>query len=320
MKKGKLCCPLCNKPLTEQEYLNITGRWEKLRELETKFRKKLKADVDQARRSERQKVSDQFVLYQRQVVKLRDQLKRYKEQSERGLTPQLEGLLYEKELAKQLRQKFRNDRILPTGKGGDVVQRVYLNGKQAGTIVYECKKVAKLQKSHVEQARRAMVQRSADFSVLVTTAKASNTFGFWFKKDVLVIHPAGALSLAAWLRDILIELAMARIPKSQREKAVREILAFLASPEFKNAVQDATRRTEELGRELQDEIRSHRSVWLRRLDHYRAIWLDAHNIVRGVAKITEAHSFSGTHRKLLKPAKEESKKYPLEKDVIFQTA
>ncbi len=53
--KEKFACPLCGKPLTEHEYLSITGRWGKLRELETEFQNKLKREVDKARRNERQK-------------------------------------------------------------------------------------------------------------------------------------------------------------------------------------------------------------------------------------------------------------------------
>ncbi len=260
-----------------------------------------------------------MIVKDRKIVALTGQLKKLKEQSERGLTPQLEGLLYEKELARQLGQRFPHDRVVPAGKGGDVVHHVYMNGSRVGTIVYECKKVAKLQRAHVEQARRALVQRTADFSVLVTTAKAGNTFGFWFERDVLLIHPAGALALAAWLRDTLIELAKARMPKGAREKAVREILAFLSSPEFRNSVQDAIRRAEDLGQELREEVRSHKHTWLRRLDHYRAIWLDARSVASGVARITERNSLSVGSRKSLPPAETEKKVYPFEKSALFQT-
>jgi len=320
MTSKKFCCPLCGKALSKGEYLRITGRWEQLHNLEAEYQRKLKVEVHKARREERARVSDQVVVLNRRIVLLRGQLRRLKQQSERGLTPQLEGLLYEKELAKQLAQKFRQDRIIPAGKGGDVIHYVCLNGKRVGTIVYECKKVTKLQRGHVEQARRAMVQRSADFSVLVTTAKVANAFGFWIEKDVLLVHPAGALGLAAWLRESLIELAKARMPKTQREKAVREILAFLDSPSFRNAVQDAIRRTEELGRQLKEEVRSHRNLWLKRYDHYEAIWLDARCVAQGVAKILEAHSLPSNARKLLAPMPLEAKTYPVEKKTLFQWA
>lgn len=318
--KGKFACPLCGKPLSEHEYLSITGRWEHLRKLETDFRKKLHAAEQHARMDERQKVSHQMIVKDRKIVSLTGQLKELKRQSERGLTPQLEGLLFEKELAKQLGHRFRHDRVIPAGKGGDVIHHINLNGHKIGTIVYECKKVSRLARAHVEQARRAKMQRDADFAVLVTSAKAGNTFGFWLEKDVLVIHPAGVLALVGWLRDSLIELAKARMPKSERERAAREILDFLASPHFKNAVADSIRRAEELGRDLQDEVISHRGIWLRRLDHYRAIWLDARTIVQRVAKITESPSFARGGVRFLAAGVEENKLYPVEKGALLRPA
>ena len=319
MRKGKFSCPLCQKALTEREYLAITGRWEKLQELEAEFQKRLRTEVDRARRGERQKVSHQMIVKDRKIVTLIGQLKNLKEQSERGLTPQLEGLLYEKELAKQLSQRFRHDRVVPAGKGGDVIHHVYLDGSRVGTIVYECKKVAQLKRAHVEQARRALVQRTADFAVLVTTARAGNTFGFWFERGVLLIHPAGALALVAWLRDTLIELAKARMPKDARERAVREILAFLSSPEFRNSVQDAIRRAEDLGQELRKEVQSHKRTWLRRFDHYQAIWLDARSVASGVARVTERNPLPAGGQKCLPHGGKGKRAYPLEKSALFQT-
>lgn len=195
--KTKFNCPLCGKPLSEREYLSVTGRWEHLHELETKFKRQLKTAVDNARRDERTKVSNQVLVKSRQIVHLRGQIARLKAQSEKGLTPQLAGLLYEKELQKALADKFPQDEVVHTGKGGDVLQHVRLNGRRVGTIVYECKDVSKLQRGHVDQARRAKVQRGAEYAVVVTAAKVANSFGFWVERDVLLIHPAGVVVL--WL-------------------------------------------------------------------------------------------------------------------------
>lgn len=312
-------CPLCGKPLSMQEYLRITGRWEHLRNLETDFRKKLHDEVQRARVTERERVSQEIIVLKGQLARTRGRLRDAQRRAERGLTPQLEGLLYEKELAKQLAQRFRQDRIVPAGKGGDVIHYVNLDNRKVGTIVYECKKVSQLTRSHVEQARRAMTQRNADFTVLVTSAKAGNTFGFWLDKDVLVIHPAGVLALVAWLREVLIELAKARMPQTERDRAAREILNFLASPAFKNAMGDTIRRTEELGRELQNEVRSHRGTWLRRFAHYQAIWLNAHTIVQRVAKATDSRILPNGRSGVLTTGAED-KSYPLDKGALFSIA
>ncbi len=313
----RIPCPLCGTPLAERRFLSVTGRWEQLQKLERQFHEKLRVEVDKARRIERARVSKDIIVLNRKNTVLTGQLKKLKEQSERGLTPQLEGLLYEKELAAQLAQKFRSDRIVSAGKGGDVIHHVTMNGKRVGTIVYECKKVTKLQRAHVEQARRAMVQREAEYAVVVTSAKAaSNSFGFWVEKEVLLVHPAGALMLAAWLRDTILELARARLPRSDRERAAREILDFIASAPFKNAVQDTVRRAEDLGRELKDEARAHRTLWLRRLEHYAAIWLDARGIARAVAAALSGRRAHG----LVVGGSTESLQYPVGKNALLARA
>ena len=317
MASKKYHCPLCGKSLSERLYLSITGRWEQLRKVETKFRKEMKCKVDKARRIERNRVSNDIVVLNHKIISLRGQLKHLKEQSEHGLTPQLEGLLYEKELAKQLTKRFPQDRIVPAGKRGDVIHHVYLNSTQVGTIVYECKKVIKLQRSHVEQARRTLSQRSADYAVLVTTARKRNTFGFWTEKDVLVVHPAGAIDLVGWLRETLIEFAKARVSKGQRERAAREVLNFLGSPEFRNPMQDAIRRTEEMGKQLKKEVRLHRTWWLKRFDSYQAVWVDARTIVQAVAAILEKRMGANPRRKLPAVRLERNGTYPLKKDALL---
>jgi len=306
-------CPLCGKPLSREEYLKITGHWDELQQIKADFRSRLRSGIDKARRSERNRVSHDVIMLRGKVVALRGRLRQMKERSERGLTPQLEGLLYEKELGRQLSARFRQDKIVPAGKGGDIIHHVHLNGTRIGTIVYECKKVGKLQKAHVEQTRLAMIQRGADFAILVTSAKASNTFGFWFEKDILVIHPAGVLALTRWLRDSLLELAKARMPKNEREKAVREVLDFLAGPIFKNAMQDMVRRAEALGKDLKDEVRSHQSVWARRFEHYRGIWLNACSVTRKVIELIESHNSSTNPKMLPDSTREAQQVYPFDK-------
>jgi len=129
-------CPLCGKALSQQQYLSVTGRWEHLHELESKFKKQLKGAIDKARREERSRVSSQFLVKDRKITHLTGQVARLKAQSDRGLTPQLAGLLYERELHKVLSEEVRQDEVVHTGKGGDVLQHVRVDGRRIGTVVY----------------------------------------------------------------------------------------------------------------------------------------------------------------------------------------
>ena len=64
-----------------------------------------------------------------------------KEQIEKGITPQIEGLLEEGKLLAKLKELFQHDKFEHPGKRGDIIQSVIEQGKEIGKIVYECKKV-----------------------------------------------------------------------------------------------------------------------------------------------------------------------------------
>lgn len=98
------------------------------------------------------------------------EIKKLKEQIEKGITPQIEGLLEEGNLLAKLKELFPSDKFEHPGKGGDIIQMIMEQGKEIGKIVYECKKVKTFSNSHVEQAKQARNFRKADFAVLVTNA------------------------------------------------------------------------------------------------------------------------------------------------------
>ncbi len=83
------------------------------------------------------------------------------------------------------------------------------------------------------------------------------------------------------------------MPKSEREKAVREVLDFLAGSDFKNAMQDTIRQAEALGRELKDEVRSHQIAWRRRFEHYNGSWPNTWSITRKVIQMMESRTTPG---------------------------
>jgi hypothetical protein len=184
--------------------------------------------------------------------------------------------------------------------------------------VFECKKSSRLTRKHVEQARRALTQRSADYSLLVTNAGKANTFGFWTEKDVLIVHPGGVVPLVGWLREALAKLAQARMTRGQREQAVTAILNHVNSAEFRNPLRDIIRRSEQLGESLKSEVETHKQLWLDRLLHYQAIWTDGHGLGEGFDSILERHSLRAPHGRL--PSKAEAKQmYPLQRSALLLT-
>jgi hypothetical protein len=312
-------CPLCGSPLTAAHWLEVTGHWREKQHLIAQAKKREKAAE---RRGEQKQIKK--TVYMQQLLqkandrqdKLLNQNKELRKQLKEGITPQIAGIKDEFDLCRKLRKAF-GDPVTHHGQGGDVLHDVMVNGRKAGTLVYECKKTQKLPKSYIEQARQAMIERKADYAILVTAAGTANTFGFWTEKDVLIVHPAGVLALVHWLRATLIKLAQAKMTRKQRERAAKAIMDYIDSPDFRNPLRDVVRRSEQLGQDLIGEVKAHRSLWLDRLFHYEEIWNDGHNIGRGFDRILEQHSLRPARGRFLKDGDAAKPVYPFKKEVLM---
>jgi len=221
---------------------------------------------------------DRVQIKGRQVRELREDIKEIKEQLKKETTPQIEGLLYEEVLANALRKRFREDKVEHHGKGGDVLQYVIRNGEQAGILVYECKRVKHYSSAYVKQAWDAKEKRKADFAILVTKTMKKDTQGFYFERGVMVVHPAGVLSLTDVLRTQVVRIAEMKLGQLQRTKAIRLTLDYLEGPEFANSMDAVIQESVVLYKDLMDEIDKHKIVWKRRYSSYRKICEDASTV------------------------------------------
>jgi hypothetical protein len=171
-----------------------------------------------------------------------------------------------------LQEKFPFDRFEHTGKGGDIVHYIKDGGKEVGIIVYELKKVSNFSSSHIQQTLTAKQTRNADYAILVTNAKRSkNDFGFSITKGIIIIHPAGALTVIAILREQLINISKLKLSNKQREEATRAVLDYIHSPAFKNSIESIIDNTIELYESMKKEVEDHISTWKDRLNRYNDI-------------------------------------------------
>lgn len=118
-------CPVCGKPLTEQEYeraLGILGEREKhLKHEKADLLVKLKQAQTKAKRAKAEGVKVERARTQRLLQgkdKIIQTLKERIDQLKRGSTPQTEGLEFEDKLAARLRREFPEDQILHKGLVG----------------------------------------------------------------------------------------------------------------------------------------------------------------------------------------------------------
>lgn len=278
-------CPVCKKLLTKREYeqaLGILGErerhWEHeksglLKQIhESQAREKVARR--EGREDERKRTRRLLAGKDREVQALKERV----QQLQKGSTPQTEGLEFEEKLAARLKREFPDDDVRHKGQGGDVLHTVRSNGKAAGTIIYECKRVPTIKGTHIHQAYLAKQSREADFAVLVTNGQRRGFSGLAQLNGVLIVAPLGAIPLASLLRLHLIEMLRARITKEKRAIIARRLLKYITSPQFKNPIEEIVQTASNLQEALKDEMSDHKRVWEKRWRHYQAVRWDGTQI------------------------------------------
>ena len=221
-----------------------------------------------------------------EIRKRETKIQQLQEQLKNNKTPQELGFANEKEMLQALKERFPLDRFEHTGKGGDIVHYIRECSKDIGIIVYELKKVSNCSNSHIQQAFTAKQQRHADYALLVTNAKRSkNDFGFSVCKGVIIIHPAGALTITAILREHVVTISKLKLSNKQREEATRAVLEYIYSPAFKNSIESIIENTIELYDSMRKEVRDHITTWQNRFNKYNNINIKAVAIENRVVKL-----------------------------------
>jgi len=221
-----------------------------------------------------------------EIQKREAKIQQLQEQLQKNKTPSELGFANEKDMLRALQEKFPLDRFDHTGKGGDIVHYIKDGGKEAGIIVYELKRVSNFSNSHIQQTLVAKQTRNADYAILVTNAKRSkNDFGFSVTKGVIIIHPAGAMTIIAILREQLITISTLKLSNKQREEATRAVLDYIHSPAFKNSIESIIDNTIELYDSMKKEVKDHISTWKDRLNRYNNINVKAIAIENRVIKL-----------------------------------
>jgi hypothetical protein len=261
-----------------------------------KSNKYLKKDMERFEREKKNQankynqLNNQFSALQNKSVdeirKREAKIQLLQEQLRKNKTPSELGFANEKEMLQALQVKFPTDRFDHTGKGGDIVHYIKDGNKEIGIIVYELKKVANFSNSHIQQALTAKQQRNADYAVLVTNAKRSkDDFGFSVTKGVIIIHPAGALTIIAILREQLVTISKLKLSNKQREEATKAVLEYIHSPAFRNSIESIIENTIELYDSMKKEVKNHINTWQDRLNRYNDINIKAIAIENRVVKL-----------------------------------
>lgn len=301
-------CPVCKKSLTKKQFesaLGILDRREKhlqhekealqahLRKAQAEAKAREKKAHESGVLTERRRTQRLMQGKDREITKLQERVRQLQE----GTTPQTDGLEFEEKLWARLRREFPDDDIQHKGKGGDILHFVRFNGKIAGTIIYECKRCPRINRSHVDQTHIAKQVREADFAVLVTTGQKKGFSGLAELNGVIIVAPLGTIPLAALLRLHLIEMLQAKIEKRERAKVADKMVRYITSAQFKNPIEEIIKVSSELKGMIQDEAKDHYRIWKRRWEHYQTISWDSSQIQSNVRLVLHGKEPSTILRK-----------------------
>ncbi len=222
-------------------------------------------------RARTEKVSQMAEKYRKARDEAIEKAKQLEEMIKKGTTPQIEGLDFEHELANQLKQKFPEDEIKPTGQKGDIIQTIQAESKKIAKIIYECKKTKEFQNKFIEQIRRDKARVIADHGVIVTWATKEDRRGFWVEGDIIIVHPYGVLDMATFLRETLVQMYALKLSKSEFETKGKAILEFMQSEDFRTRIQDSITKSKEAYDVLKKEVKTHMNTWKKRFKIYEGI-------------------------------------------------
>ena len=273
-------CPLCNSLLDSITFNHVIG-------IDKAKKKEIANQISQAKQEAtitEQKRQELLISAQaKQLEQANATIKHLQE----GTTPQLVGFRDEAELTLTLRKYYPTDDIQHKGKKGDVLHFIIADGKQAGIILYECKNTKTIDKSHISQASRDKQKRNADLAVLVTRGKAKWFAGYDYKQDVHICHPLTVIALVNLLRDNLIKLAQSKLNPEEKANALQTLQSYMADGKVHSVLNNISLNTIRIAEDTSTEIMTHYTMWNRRLENTKNIFIDAFKLDNNIHFILE---------------------------------
>jgi hypothetical protein len=259
----------------EQAELELRKQKRALEERERRL------ELETARRldEERCKIEEQAIRQVEEQHRLRDAEKEKKLQDALAVNEELrrklqqgsqqtQGEVLELELEELLRAEFPFDHIEPVPKGmngADLVQRVHnKTGHCCGTVVWESKRTKGWSDAWIQKLKDDLRLVKGDIAVIVSEALPKDIDNFGQLKGVWVTGRSCALSLAAALRCMLIEVSTTRAAAICKNEKMEVLYSYLSGSEFKQRVEAIVESFIEMQEDLQEERRVTERRWSKR--------------------------------------------------------
>jgi len=170
----------------------------------------------------------------------------------------------ELDLHAELMRAFPSDKIERIGRGvigADIHHKVMDGERIAGCIVYESKNVSSWLNTFITQAQKYHTQYGTPYVMVVSRVFPKKQRGMCVVDDVPVVEPRLATTLAAVMREGILEIAKLRLTKMGTDEKAQELLAYVVGNEFQMRFRDMASAVEELQNIQRSERTWHENQW-----------------------------------------------------------
>lgn len=201
------------------------------------------------------------------IASMQNKIEELKRKAEQG-SQQLQGEVLELELENLLRSRFPLDGIEPVPKGefgGDLVQRVVgASGAACGSVLWEMKRTKNWQDGWIAKLREDQRRAKAEFAVIVSTALPKGVQTFDLVDGVWVADFKCAVPIAIVLRQLLIDVATARVVGEGQQSKMALVYDYLTGPRFRHRVEAIVEKFDEMQSDLDKERKAMTRLWAKR--------------------------------------------------------
>jgi hypothetical protein len=201
------------------------------------------------------------------IASMQNKIEELKRKAEQG-SQQLQGEVLELELENLLRGRFPLDSIEPVPKGefgGDLIQRVIgASGTTCGALLWEMKRTKNWQDGWIAKLREDQRRAKAEFAVIVSTALPKGVHTFDLVDGVWVADFKCAIPIAIVLRQLLADVATARLVGEGQQSKMELVYDYLTGPRFRQRIEAIVEKFDEMQSDLDKERKSMTKLWAKR--------------------------------------------------------
>lgn len=248
------------------------------RELDLTIEKRVGESLGTIRDQARKEAEDQLRLKvsekEQTIASMQKQIEELRKRAEQG-SQQLQGEVQELELELLLGAAFPKDLIEPVPKGehgGDVLQRIIgpLN-QPCGTILWESKRTKNWSDSWLPKLRDDQRDAKAEVAALLSHALPDGVDHFDRIDGVWVAHPRVVIPMAMVLRQLIIDVSMARQAGEGQQTKMEMVYEYLTGPRFRHRVEAIVEAFTSMQEDLDRERKVIIKQWAKREEQIRRV-------------------------------------------------